>query len=386
LINIPQQHNARGMEALALGDYHGAIDRFAAAAALDPSEPTLWLNLATAQRMAKDDAGERKSLDQALDIDRTNFMAWLRKAELCERLEQQKDALLCWDAVLQLSSGLDRISAPLHDALEHGRQFVARHQAIVDQRLSAGLADILNDLPRSKRRRFDACVDRVVGRRMHFYKNECAGVHFPFLPADEFFDREHFPWLSKLEAQTDNIRREFLAIVANGADGIRPYVQMEKGVPENKWRDLDGTLDWGAFFLWEYGIRNEEACRRCPQTAAAVDDIPKSILPGRSPSVFFSILKAHTRIPAHTGVTNSRAIIHLPLIVPPDCGFRVGGETRYWREGEAFGFDDTIEHEAWNDSDDPRVILIFDVWNPYLSTEEQTLLSRFYEISDAVGK
>ena len=67
----------------------------------------------------------------------------------------------------------------------------------------------------------------------------------------------------------------------------------------------------------------------------------------------------------------SRLVLHLPLIVPEDCGFRVGGETRSWREGEAWIFDDTINHEAWNDSDKPRAILICDVWNPYLSVAER---------------
>lgn len=94
-------------------------------------------------------------------------------------------------------------------------------------------------------------------------------------------------------------------------------------------------------------------------------------VPRRAPSVMFSILEPRTRIPAHTGVTNTRSTIHLPLIVPPGCGFRVGGETREWREGEAWAFDDTIEHEAWNDSDQPRVILIIDGWNPFLTDLER---------------
>ena len=111
--------------------------------------------------------------------------------------------------------------------------------------------------------------------------------------------------------------------------------------------------------------------------------MPRAYIPGRAPSAFFSLLKPHSHIPAHTGVTNTRAIIHLPLIVPPACSFRVGGETREWREGVAFAFDDTIDHEAWNGSDDLRVVLIFDVWNPHLSLEEQQLLKQFYATADA---
>ncbi|MEK6638543.1 MAG: aspartyl/asparaginyl beta-hydroxylase domain-containing protein, partial [Pseudomonadota bacterium] len=88
-------------------------------------------------------------------------------------------------------------------------------------------------------------------------------------------------------------------------------------------------------------------------------------------------------IPPHTGVTNTRAIIHLPLVVPEGCGFRVGGETRQWKVGEAFAVDDTIEHEAWNNSEDLRAVLIFDVWNPHLTSVEQSMLQRFFDVSDA---
>jgi aspartyl/asparaginyl beta-hydroxylase (cupin superfamily) len=97
------------------------------------------------------------------------------------------------------------------------------------------------------------------------------------------------------------------------------------------------------------------------------------------------VLQPRTRIPPHTGVSNTRAIVHLPLLVPPGCGFRVGGEVREWREGAAFIFDDTIEHEAWNDSDTPRTILIFDVWNPYLDSTERDLVRAFYAAADASG-
>jgi len=99
--------------------------------------------------------------------------------------------------------------------------------------------------------------------------------------------------------------------------------------------------------------------------------------------VFFSILKAGKRIPPHTGVTNIRSIVHLGLIVPQGCGFRVGGEVREWREGEAFVFDDTIEHEAWNDSDEDRAVLILDCWNPHLSPAEQDMILKMFAISEA---
>jgi aspartyl/asparaginyl beta-hydroxylase (cupin superfamily) len=97
----------------------------------------------------------------------------------------------------------------------------------------------------------------------------------------------------------------------------------------------------------------------------------------------FSVLQPKTRIPSHTGVSNTRLVVHLPLILPPDCRFRVGNETRAWRDGEAWVFDDTIEHEAWNDSDRPRTILIFDIWSPYLSAAERELIARVTAAADA---
>jgi aspartyl/asparaginyl beta-hydroxylase (cupin superfamily) len=117
-----------------------------------------------------------------------------------------------------------------------------------------------------------------------------------------------------------------------------------------------------------------EHLARCPKTAAALRRLPLADLPGYAPTAFFSILDARTQIPAHTGVTNTRLIVHLPLVIPGACRFRVGSETREWRGGEAWVFDDTIEHEAWNDSDVPRAILIFDIWHPELSAAERDLV------------
>ena len=78
-------------------------------------------------------------------------------------------------------------------------------------------------------------------------------------------------------------------------------------------------------------------------------------------------------------MNNARLVCHLPLIVPQGCWFRVGGETRYWREGEALVFDDTVEHEAMNPSDALRVVLIFDVWRPDLEPVERQAIAAAIE-------
>ncbi|HEX5377016.1 MAG TPA: aspartyl/asparaginyl beta-hydroxylase domain-containing protein, partial [Phenylobacterium sp.] len=128
---------------------------------------------------------------------------------------------------------------------------------------------------------------------------------------------------------------------------------------------------WSSLFLWKDGVRQDGACERCPGTAALLDRLPLARQPGFAPTAMFSALDAHTHIPPHTGSTNTRLLVHLPLILPGPARFRVGNETRTWVMGEAWAFDDTIEHEAWNDADALRVILIIDIWNPCLSEAER---------------
>jgi aspartyl/asparaginyl beta-hydroxylase (cupin superfamily) len=199
-------------------------------------------------------------------------------------------------------------------------------------------------------------------------------MHFPELPTIEFFERSDFPWLDSIEAATDDIRAELLNVLADGPATLEPYVSLAETSQLNQFRELNNSRRWGVYFLWREGVEFKEHTARCPRTVAALEAWPPCDVPGYSPSAVFSILDARTRIPPHTGVTNTRLIVHLPLIVPPGCGFRVGGETREWQPGKAWVFDDTIEHEAWNDSDLPRAVLIFDVWSPFLGEAERELV------------
>ncbi len=357
---------------------------FRRAIAADPVAPELHINLATAMRESGNDDGEQAALEGALAIDQRHFMALVRLAELFERRGEDDRAAERWSGVLAMSVLLEDRTPAIDTMLAHAHAFVARQQAAFAEAVDTGLARLRDGIAPGDRRRVDGCIDALVGRR-RIYTNICSGLHVPFLPADEFFDRAHFPWLAQIEAQTDIIRTELEALLAADSPGIQPYVVMQPGTPENKWSALDNRLDWGAFHLWKNGVRDDAACARCPQTAAAIEALPLADLPARAPSVFFSLLRPGTRLPAHTGVSNVRAIIHLPLIVPDKCGFRVGGETREWRVGEAWAFDDTIEHEAWNRSDQLRAILIFDVWNPYLTEVERDVLRAFFPVADANG-
>jgi aspartate beta-hydroxylase len=378
----PAALNSLGVMAINRGDAEVSVAYHKRAAAADPTAGALWLNLARAQREIGDDEGERASLGRALDINRLDFMALIRMAQLHERLGELGDAAPLWAGVVQIAPPPAQRSEGINAILAHARDFLARQSSHYEQVLETGLAADRAAYDGAALRRFNAFADTALGKR-RVYTNQCSGVHFPFLPADEFFERHHFPWMEAVEQQSEAIRDELLALIAADAPGFAPYVSQDPGTPPNLWSGLDNSLSWSAFYLIKYGERIADACARCPVTAAMLESIPGARIARRAPTAFFSILKPHTHIPPHTGVTNTRAIIHLPLIVPSGCGFRVGGETREWKVGEAFAFDDTIEHEAWNNSDELRAVLIFDVWNPHLSEAERAMLQRFFEVSDA---
>jgi aspartate beta-hydroxylase len=183
-----------------------------------------------------------------------------------------------------------------------------------------------------------------------------------------------FKWVAELEAQTDQIRDELLGLLEKEAEQFQPYIAYEAGTPVNQWHELNHSKRWSSYFLWRNGVEVIENSRQCPKTTAALRPVDMPNIRGLCPNAMFSALAPKTQIPPHHGETNARLIVHLPLIVPENCSYRVGFERRQWRVGETLIFDDTIEHEARNDSGELRVVLIFDTWNPLLSEHERELV------------
>ena len=218
-----------------------------------------------------------------------------------------------------------------------------------------------------------ACRD-VYLRKRRIYHCQPKQILFPYLPEVEFFRRDEFPWLGILEAATEEIAAEARAVLTSDLKGFRPYVDFPPGAPIDEWGPLNHSPNWSVYTLLHEGENIADHLQKCPRTAAVLAQVPLCDVPGYAPGAYFSVLKPRTRLPPHTGTTNTRSIVHLPLVIPAGCGFRVGADTRYWKKGEAWVFDDSVEHEAWNDSDEIRIILIFDIWNPFLSTAERDLV------------
>lgn len=233
----PVALNMLGLTVLAKGEHGEAGAMFRRAIAADANSPELWMNLARAFREQGDSSGERQALEGALAIDQRHFMALVRLAELHERTGDSTRAAERWSGVLALAAMMDERPPGLEPVLEHAREAVARQRAGFAAAVDAGLEEARRGLAAAERRRFDASIDHALGRRA-IYANHPAGMHFPFLPADEFFERSHFPWLERIEAETEVIRAELEALLAEDRSAIRPYVAMEPGTPANRRRSL----------------------------------------------------------------------------------------------------------------------------------------------------
>jgi aspartyl/asparaginyl beta-hydroxylase (cupin superfamily) len=355
-------------------DPQAAFSLLERAAALDATDPELALAKALALRMIGDVAGALQAIDAALVIDPYHFLALLSKAALVEKSGHLKSAARIYKDALKIAPATERLPPALASAVAHAKEIVASNSKATAEYLRKTTEPLRARFAGEDLSRFDECLEIYAGTKKA-YTHEPLLLNFPKLPALTFYDRSYFPWLPKLEAATDTFHDELELVLRQDWERFAPYIQYPPGAPVNQWAALNHSPDWSTFFLWKDGVRNEENCSRCPRSAAVLAELPLAHQAGYGPTAMFSVLQAKKAIPAHTGSTNIRLICHLPLILPPNCRFRVGNDMREWKMGEAFIFDDSVEHEAWNDSDQVRVVLIFDVWNPLLSHAERELLA-----------
>jgi aspartate beta-hydroxylase len=189
------------------------------------------------------------------------------------------------------------------------------------------------------------------------------------LPAAPYLDRSLFPWLEQLEASTAAIRAELMQLMPSAQGRERVFTSDE--LEHQNLAGIDTAPSWNGYYFYRHGERRDDNCGACPITAAALDALPLAHVREHGPEVLYSIFTPGTHLLPHRGVTNTRLVGHLPLVIPRDCALNVGGELHEWREGRVVVFDDTYEHEAWNRSDQVRVVMIFDIWNPYLTDVER---------------
>ena len=371
--------NEIGRHMLLSGNLARARELFEHAGRADPANASIWINLAATLRGLNRRDEEMLALHRALALEPSNLRAMLQKGSLQELQDNKRAAAVTYRLALRSITPTTPVQPWMHDLLKHARQVVEANNRDLESFLERRLTTLRAEYQDVTLHRFDRCME-ILLQQKRIYQQQPSFLYFPQLPAIEFHDRADFPWLDSVEAAADDIRAELIDLLVAERASLEPYVSHgTKGTIEQKWRELHQSRRWSVYYLWRDGVPYEEHQARCPRTMAALRNWPRCEVPSASPNALFSILDAKTRIPPHTGVNNTRLIVHLPLIVPPGCWFRVGGEQREWEPGKAFVFDDTMEHEAWNGSDEPRAVLIFDIWNPHVSPEERAMVSMAVE-------
>ena len=371
---------AEARRLLAEGRAREVIERIAPLIDRGHETPLAQGLLAQALLRTGDVGAAEQAADRALSLDVREARALCVKGDILSGRGELRDANAYYGGLMRILEGAASPDPDLAEGLGRARALRQKLTGDMLQTLQGELQGAGFSEERSHPR-FRHALDLALGRKA-LYMPQPKAFYYPELPASQFYPRTEFPWLDGVEAATDQMLAELNGVLGQESESFAPYVQTMPNMPKRPGDLLIDSMDWSACFLWQDGQETAYA-GRCPQTMAALADAPLCRIQGRSPQVMFSQLKAGARIPPHHGYVNTRLVCHVPLIVPEGCWFRVGNETRSWKRGEAWVFDDTIEHEAANDSASDRVILIFDIWHPALSEEERHLVATLLEAMDA---
>lgn len=339
----------------------------------------IWLLLAHSCRLAGDSGGAEKAADEVLREDDRNIRALIIKADCRRDAADERAAASFYRTAARLAALLGPLPSELQSELDRAERAAKEIEEGFRRRLTGHLAEagFAGDAPSA---RFRESIDILLEERQVYFQQPTA-YFFPRLPQIQFYERDQFDWVPAVEAAADDIRAELEAAMAEKAV-FKPYFQSREDRPRY---DFHGLLDnpaWSTLYLYENGHWTDGNAERFPNTRAALENVPLPFITARAPSILFSWLQPRARIAPHNGMINTRLICHLPLIVPEGCGFRCGNEVRRWEPGKLLIFDDTIEHEAWNDSDEDRIVLIFDVWRPELSEAERQAVTAIFEAID----
>lgn len=329
---------------------------------------------------------DEAAIDAILDREPKNIEALIRKGELREQAGDDRAANAFYGAALSAAAAAQPLPSSLRPLLMRAQQGMARAQTQFERHLERSLAQ--SGFGEGKRPpRFQESLDLMLGRKQATLQlQQPTSYYFPGLPQRRYYERRELPWIAEVEAAAPAIKAELLDYLAAGEDQFSPYMVSDPTRPRSDVHGLLDNPDWSTLYIWSRGGPVAGLTERFPRTIEALEKLELPRITTRAPSILFSRLAPGARIPPHHGVMNARLICHLPLVVPPGCGFRVGGEMREWHEGELLVFDDTVEHEAWNNGSADRIILIFDVWRPEIGPDERRAITALFETVDSYSR
>lgn len=372
-----------GIKALQAGNNKEAKATFRNAIDQGHASSRVWLGLALSSIAGRDTKAAEHAIDQVLALEPNNLRALIIKGDIVFARQELQAAAAHYGLALRLSAALNNPPPVVIADLKR----IAKRQQEISRRFQDHLLDQLANVGYRRTTasdRFNKALDMLLGKmerplETRSYPQSPHTFYMPDIPYHTFYPRESLNWLETLEAQTDVIQGELEALLRAQLDSFKPYIHSGIDRPQGSDTDLLDSDDWTSAYLWEDGRPVEPVIERCPATTDIMEELPLTKINGFSPSVLFSKLAPGARIEPHTGLVNTRLICHLPLIVPDECGLRVGNDTRVTQRGSAWAFDDSIQHEAWNQSEQPRVILLFDVWRPELDESERLFIRTLLE-------
>jgi aspartyl/asparaginyl beta-hydroxylase (cupin superfamily) len=368
-----QAEAERGVSALQRGDFAAARDAFAAVTGSGAASPQAWLLLAQACEGLGESPTALAALDEVLAADPANPFALLMKGDLYARAGDDRASVSFYRMGLRRAAELSQLPGDLPERMSRAETAVAAAEERFEGQLERTLAE--RGIDRVPRRFAEALA--IASGKQPVYLQQPTSFYFPGLPQTPWYPREMFPWVTELEKAVPDMRAEIEQVLA-GEQGLEPYVQQEASRP-SRGHSLLNDARWSAFHLFKAGERVEENAGRCPLIMGLLEALPIPVIKRRSPMALISILKPGTHIPPHHGMLNTRLICHIPLVVPDGCRLRVGAEAREVVEGQAMIFDDSFEHEAWNNGDSVRAVLLFEIWRPEISEDEKVALTAMFE-------
>lgn len=372
-----------GYAALQSARFQDAIDVFNTLSEDDTADPRICLGLAIANRAVGDFKACLTAIDAYLAQDKSQPSAFVIRGDALKGLGEQRRAVAAYMVALQSVSPGTNIDARTQQELQRAQAECAAAKGLYESYLRDHVKGALGSGVEAAGTRSSHALDLIFGKRQ-IYQQQPHRFYFPEMPQRQFYERSEFDWADALEAASAQIKAEYTALAAEeGRFGA--YVTDDGREPHLRQHTLTNNKNWSAIHLIRNGERFEENIAQTPRTMAALDHAPIPDVVGQSPSALFSRLLPGAHIPPHNGLTNTRLICHLPLILPGQCTIRVGNETRSWQGGQLLIFDDSIQHEARNASNAPRAVLIFDIWRPELSEDERALVKSVFAGIEAFG-
>lgn len=342
--------------------------------------PAVWGVLALACRDQGDMKSAVEAADRSLSLEPRNPRALVVKGDAFFKDGERQAAGAFYREAIALIPAGTQLAPDMAIDIKRAQERMDSLESEFTNHLNEKVGDLINNA-KGDTTRMNQAVDMLLGKRQIYYPKP-KQIHFPGLPILEFAEPNDFDWVPAVEAAYEDIRAEAENLQREQAE-FDAYLKSEGSRPAYDVHGLQDNRDWGAFYLWYNGEPVPENQARCPKTTAVMEAVPLVFSGRRCPNVLFSRLKAGAKIPPHNGMINTRLICHLSLIIPAGCGFRVGNDVREWEPGKVWLFDDTVEHEAWNNSNEDRIVLIFEVWKPELSEEEQALVTQLLEAVDS---